>query len=67
MDNGSEYGPQFEAAITAGVVDVFGDDAFELEVVRGASNVETLDPRDEQEMQLPDGRTYFKSFPRAET
>ena len=39
VDNGSEYGPQFEAAITAGVYDVFGDDRFELEVVRGASNV----------------------------
>jgi hypothetical protein len=41
VDNGSEYGPQFEAAITAGVVDVFEneDERFELEVVRGASNV----------------------------
>jgi hypothetical protein len=29
---------------------------------------ETLEPRDyDQEMQLPDGRTYFKSFPWAET
>jgi hypothetical protein len=29
---------------------------------------ETLEPRDyDQEMQLPDGRTYFRSFPWAET
>ena len=29
---------------------------------------ETLEPRDyDEEMQLPDGRTYFKSFPWAET
>ena len=39
VDNGSEYGPQFEAAIQQGAFDVFGNDRFELEIVRGASNV----------------------------
>ena len=39
VDNGQEFGQQFEQAVLVEIRQVFPNDPFELEIVRGASNV----------------------------